>query len=169
MKQFRFFLPVLAILFFLTGCNTYKASSGPATDSTASPGPVIKDVKKEVDQNRIITFTVKGKGVEPESALTKGQARLMAERAAIADGYRQFVERLQGVYVEAMMSAGFATVDQEFIKTKTRSILRGVEIEEVTHGDYGIAEAVMSLRVHFTRDGMIWWPKGLGEDLTASR
>jgi hypothetical protein len=152
MRQLRFFLPVVAILFLLAGCNTYMTS----------PGPVTKDAQKQSEQNRIVTFTVKGKGVEPESALTKGQARIMAERAAVADGYRQFVEKLKGVYVEAMMSAGYATVDQDYIKTQTRSILRGVEIEEVTHGDYGIAEAVMSLRVHFTRQGIIWWPKGLG-------
>ncbi len=163
MKHSRFFLSILAILFFLTGCNTYMTS----------PGPVIKDASGKSDQNRIVTFTVKGKGVEPELALTKGQARLMAERAAVADGYRQFVEKLRGVYVEAMMSAGYGTVDQDFVKTQTRSMLRGVEVQEITHGDYGIAEAAMSLRIHFTRQGMIWWPKGLGKNLgynhTASR
>ncbi len=159
MKHFRFFLSMAAIFFFLTGCNIYMTS----------PGPVIKDAAEKSDQNRIVTFTVKGKGVEPESALTKGQARLMAERAAVADGYRQFVEKLRGVYVEAIMSAGYGTVDQDFVKTQTRSILRGVEIQEITHGDYGIAEAVMSLRIHFTRQGMIWWPKGLGNNLSYNK
>lgn len=152
MKNSILYLWAAAFLFILTGCNAAYMSS---------PGPVLGSDSGR-DYNRIVTFDVVGKGVEPEAALTKGQARLMAERAAVADGYRQFVEKLRGVYVEAYMKAGFGAVEQDILKTHTQSILRGVKIKEITHGDYGIASAAMSLRVNFTRHGMIWWPQGMG-------
>ena len=75
--------------------------------------------------------------------------------------------------MDAFSKGGFGTIDQDSIKTSTQAILRGVEVKEITHGDYGIAQAVMELRINFTRKGMIWWPQGLGNNLnnfeTASR
>jgi hypothetical protein len=164
MKKSMVLFFLVMTLIALSSCNTFYSSSS---------GPVLETAPGNSNDNRIVTFTVKGKGVEPESAITKGQARLMAERAAVADGYRQFVEKLRGVYVEAFTKAGYGTVDQDFLNTSTRSILRGVEIKEITHGEYGIAQAVMQLRINFSRHGMIWWPQGLGRNLasfeTASR
>ncbi len=155
MKNCMKFVVFGALLFLLAGCNIYQAS----------PGPVVKSGSDQNDQNRIVTFTVTGKGVEPEAALTRGQARLMAERAAVADGYRQFVEKLEGVFVEAYARGGYGTIDKDMLKTSTRAVLRGVEVKEITHGDLGIARAVMQLRINFTRRGMIWWPEGLGRNL----
>ena len=155
MKKCFQFVILGVLIFLLAGCNVYKTS----------PGSVLNTGSGENGQNRVVTFTVTGKGVEPEAALTRGQARLMAERAAVADGYRQFLEKLEGVYVEAFAQGGYGTIDKDLITTRTRSFLRGVEIKEITHGDFGIARAVMQLRIHFTRHGMIWWPDGLGRDL----
>ena len=144
-----------ALMFLLAGCNIYKAS----------PGPVLNSNSDENIQNRIVNFTVTGKGVEPEAALTRGQARLMAERAAVTDGFRQFVEKLEGVFVEAYARGGYGTIDKDMLKTSPRAVLGGVEVKEIPHGDLGIARAVMQLRIIFTRHGMIWWPEGLGRNL----
>ena len=156
------FIFLALTLIWLSGCNTYSSS-----------GHVIESPSGSTSGNRIVIFTVRGKGVEPEAAITKGQARLMAERAAVVDGYRQFVEKLRGVYVDAFSKAGYGTIDEDFLITRTRATLRGVEIKEITHGDYGIAQAVMELRINFTRRGMIWWSQGLGNNSnnfkTASR
>ena len=130
----------------------------------ASPGPVIIE-NPDVDANRVVVFTVVGKGAEPESALTKGQARLMAERAAINDGHRQFIEKLRGVYVEAFSKAGYGAMDEDYINTCTRALIRGVKVQDITHGQYGIVSAVMKLRVNFTKADMVWWPEGLGKDI----
>jgi hypothetical protein len=156
MKKWMIFLLTagLALLLLPACTSVYSTATG--------PGSVIGQAPGESGQNKVITFTVKGKGVEPESALTRGQARLMAERAAVADGYRQFVEKLRGVYVQAYSRAGYGTVDQDMIATRTQSVLRGVEIKEITHQEYGITQAVMQLRVNFTKQQMIWWPQGLG-------
>ena len=65
-----------------------------------------------------MSFYVTGKGLEPENALTKGGAVLMAERAAVADGYRQLVEKVRGVYVDAFMKAGRGTVNHDVIQVQ---------------------------------------------------
>jgi outer membrane protein FlgP len=97
----------------------------------------------KADMKRVVTFNVIGKGLELENAMTKGEAKLMAERAEIADGYRQLVEKIRGVYVDAFMKAGYGKVDMDVIKIKTQSRLRGVEIVEIKQGNHGIIEAHM--------------------------
>jgi hypothetical protein len=138
------------------------------SSTVGGPGKVLGPPGGEADNQKVVTFYVIGKGLEPENALSKGEAVLMAERAAVADGYRQLVEKLRGVYLEAFMRAGRGTVDQETIQVQTQSWLRGTEIMEITQGEYGITMARMSLRINFTRDGMIWWPVGIGRDVKPS-
>jgi len=141
------------VLFF------YGCSGGSGSVSTSSGGVLDSAVGSAEDQ-RIVTFYVTGKGLEPESALTKGEAVLMAERAAVADGYRQLVEKVRGVYVDALMKAGQGTINHDAIQVHTQSWLRGTEVMEVTHGEYGITNARLRLRINFSEDGMIWWPVG---------
>jgi hypothetical protein len=146
---------------FFMGCNT-------ASQMSSSPGGVLDSVNGSVDNQKIVTFYVTGKGLEPENALTKGEAVLMAERAAVADGYRQLVEKVRGVYVDAFMKAGRGTINHDAIQVHTQSWLRGTEIMEVTQGEYGITNARLRLRINFTKKGMVWWPIGLGDDVTPS-
>ena len=151
-------------LALIAGCGSKSVPVVEVDDKAASPGPVIIETP-DVDSNRVVVFTVVGKGAEPESALTKGQARLMAERAAVNDGHRQFIEKLRGVYVEAFSKAGYGVMDEDYINTCTRALIRGVQVHEVSHGQYGIVSAVMKLRVNFTKTDMVWWPEGLGKDI----
>ena len=123
------------------------------------------DVSAVENKQKIVTFYVTGKGLEPENALTKGEAVLMAERAAVADGYRKLVEKLRGVYVDAFMQAGRGTVDHELIRTHTQSWLRGTEVVEITEGRHGITNVRMRLRINFSKKGMIWWPAGIDDDV----
>ena len=89
----------------------------------------------------------------------------MAERAAVADGYRQLVEKIRGVYVDAFMKAGRGTVNHDVIQIHTQSWLRGTEIMEITQGEYGITNARLRLRINFSKDGMVWWPVGIGQNV----
>ncbi len=155
-------LLVLAVglgLLLSGGCNAGKSSF------SSSPGGVLESGAGSADNHRIVTFYVTGKGLEPESALTKGEAVLMAERAAVADGYRQLVEKVRGVYVDAFMKAGRGTINHDAIQVHTQSWIRGTEIMEITKADYGITEARLRLRINFSKQGMVWWPVGLGENL----
>ncbi len=145
------------LVLFLCGCSNHSVSS--------APGGVLNSAGGSQDNHKVISFYVTGKGLEPESALTKGEAALMAERAAVADGYRQLVEKISGVYVDAFMKAGRGAVDHEAIQVHAQSWLRGTEVMEITRGDYGITQARLRLRINFSEDGMLWWPVGLGENV----
>lgn len=130
----------------------------------ASPGGVLDASVAGTVNQKVVTFQVTGKGLEPENALSKGEAILMAERAAIADGYRQLVEKVRGVYVDAYMKSGRGTVSQDTVQVRTQSWLRGTEVMEVTQGEYGITAARLRLRINFSKKGMIWWPVGIADN-----
>ncbi len=158
MKKLLVLLTGLLVLFFW-GCNTGGSST------SSAPGGVLESASGSADNHKIVTFYVTGKGLEPENALTKGEAILMAERAAVADGYRQLVEKVRGVYVDAFMKAGRGTINHDAIQIHTQSWLRGTEIMEITQGEYGITSARIRLRINFSKKGMVWWPVGLGDNL----
>lgn len=152
------------LIMFFSGCTNMMRPSATA----GGPGKVLGPPGGEVDDHKVVTFFVIGKGLEPEDALSKGEAVLMAERAAVADGYRQLVEKVRGVYVDAFMRAGRNTVDYDTIQVHTQSWLRGTEIMEISEGEYGITNVRMRLRINFARDGMVWWPVGMGRDVKPS-
>jgi hypothetical protein len=156
-RLFIALLGLMASVLVLSGCG--GISSG---NVLGTPDGIGKSQK-------IVTFYVMGKGLEPETALTRGQAVLMAERAAVADGYRQLVEKLRGVYVDAQMKAGNGTVNYDSIQVHTQSWIRGAEVMELTRGDYGITEARMRLRVNFAKKGMVWWPVGIDTEVQPVR
>jgi outer membrane protein FlgP len=161
MKQvIRSFCQATILLVLLSGCHSTGYNS-----TTISPGPVLGLDQPGSNSHKVVTFEVIGKGVEPENSLSKGEAKIMAERAAVADGYRQLVEKVRGVYVDAFMKAGFGTVNQDMITTKTQSWLRGVDIVEIRYAEHDITEAVMELSIYFARKDMVWWPRGLGPKL----
>ena len=152
------------LLLISSGCITTGTRS-----AASAPGDVLGSTGSDVDNQRVVTFYVIGKGLEPENALTKGEAVIMAERAAVADGYRQLVEKVRGVYVDAFMKSGRGVVNHDMIQVHTQSWLRGAEIMEVTQGEYGITSARLRLRINFAKQGMVWWPVGMGNSVEPAK
>lgn len=147
-----------ASVLVLSGCGWFSP------ESSGGSGNFLGTPNGGRGSQKIVTFYVVGRGLEPENALTRGQAVLMAERAAVADGYRQLVEKIRGVYVDAQMKAGSGSVNYDVIQVHTQSWLRGTDVMELNHGDYGITEARMRLRINFAKKGMVWWPVGIDTD-----
>ena len=151
MNKFIVYLCVLASLIILSGCGKiYSTASNIFSGSIYNPKP-----------DKVVTLYVIGKGLEPENALTRGQAVIMAERAAVADGHRQLAEKVKGIYVDAYMKAGNGVADYNTIQLHTQAWLRGSEIVELKQGEYNITEARMRLRINFSKKGMVWWPIGI--------
>ena len=154
-----FALSACVIVLSVCGCSNFPGFNG-----GGGPGGVLDSSVGNTVNNKVVTFQVTGKGLEPENALTKGEAVLLAERAAVADGYRQLVEKVRGVYVDAYMKAGRGTVSEDEIQVHTQSWLRGTEVMDVSQGDYGITTARLRLRINFSKKGMIWWPVGIADN-----
>ena len=150
-------LSACIVVLFVWGCNNINSSNG-------GPGGVLDSSADNMVNQKVVTLQVTGKGLEPENALTKGEAILMAERAAVADGYRQLVEKVRGVYVDAYMKAGRGAISQDTIQVHTQSWLRGTEVMEITQAEYGITEARLRLRINFSKEGMVWWPVGIADN-----
>lgn len=67
---------------------------------------------------------VVGSGAAPEG-MSAGQARLMAERAAIADAQRQLVEITQGVRIDSETTVKDFVTQSDVIKTSVQGIIKG--------------------------------------------
>lgn len=67
---------------------------------------------------------VTGSGAAPADKPV-GQARLLAERAAIADAYRQLAEIIYGVRVDSETIVKDFTVESDTIKTKVDGLIKG--------------------------------------------
>ena len=70
----------------------------PKQEPQAEPRADVRD--EALSRDNVITISVIGQGVAPESTISPYQAVALAKKAAIADGYRMLAEKLNGVKVE---------------------------------------------------------------------
>ncbi|MBF0379108.1 MAG: LPP20 family lipoprotein [Desulfamplus sp.] len=160
----KFMISLFMVAFVLSGC-IYVEQRAKGSNLSSTGGTVEYSANDTTSKQRIVTFEVVGKGLIPETAINTGQGRLMAERAAINDGYRQLVEKIRGVYVDAYSQTTNGIIDYDVIRTRTQSWLRGVQVLEVKESGYGIFNAKLELRIYFTETDMVWWPAGIGSDI----
>jgi hypothetical protein len=167
MKQVLYLIAVsiLTTSLVLPGCGWRKPKDpapGYIDGSLARvPSPAVVPREGEIPVSsqveRVITFSVVGKGIAPETAINKGQAILLAETAARADGYRKLVEKIHGVYVDAYMRNGSGAIDYDVIQVETRAWLRGAEVLKITQADNGIYESHMRVRVTVNKGHLLWF------------
>lgn len=131
-----FLLP--ALIGCTTGHEVLKYES-PIKSSTYN---LVPGLEPEEASHKILV-SVTGQGLEPENG-TRQQKRLMAERAAVIDGYRKLSERLAGTILNAYSAAGYNNVSHDQITAETNAYLRGAQVGFVSHKD-GIATAVVKL------------------------
>lgn len=96
------------------------------------------DAEGEVDWERGV-IVVEGFGVPPED-VTRGQGRLLAQRAAKADAYRNAVEFIEGVQVDSETIVQDYAVESDDIKTRVEGLVRGGEFISIEYGPDDICE-----------------------------
>ncbi len=103
-----------------------------------SQNQLVPGLEPEEATNKI-AIDVIGQGVEPETGSPQ-QKKLMAERAAVIDGYRKLSERIAGTILNAYTAAGRNNISVDQVITETNAYLRGAQVAFVSHED-GIASA----------------------------
>ena len=154
MKKILGIIFIVMLIFFVTaGCGRRYIN----TLSPGDSGRVLGEFPGTPDNKGLVTINVVGKGLPPERAVNRAQAQLMAERAAVADGYRKAAEKIRGVYVKAYMRGGDGFVDYDRIQVETETWLRGMEVIEIVETENGIFEAHMRARVYVNPDHVLFF------------
>ena len=91
----------------------------------ALPGSVVKAEAVNWNEAKI---TVQGTGIAPPNAFNPAQARMLARRAAVVDGYRQLAEVVQGVNVDAETTVENMMVTSDVIRTKVNAMIKGARV-----------------------------------------
>lgn len=98
-----------------------------------------------------IMIRVQGRGIEPMEG-TPIEKKLMAERAAVIDGYRQLTERLAGMIIEARSSVGNHAVTMDQVMVEANAYLRGAQISTITYqAGFAVADIKLYLEPRESR------------------
>lgn len=131
------------LLFGILGCTSGHEILKYENRIDSSSPNLIPGLEPEEAANKLMV-TVSGQGLEPPNG-TPQQKKLMAERAAVIDGYRKLAERLAGTLLNAYSAAGYNNISMDRITAETNAYLRGAQVNFVDFKD-GIATA--SVRVY---------------------
>lgn len=134
--KYRFSLIVLLVAFLAGGCGITRHQVNKYQEPRMNRQNFIPGLEPEESKNTI-QIAVLGKGLAPETGSPQ-QRRLMAERAAVIDGYRQLSERLAGTIMQVYSEMGKNTVNRDMVISETNAYLRGARTYELSYED-GIA------------------------------
>jgi hypothetical protein len=96
----------------------------------------------------VATIRAQGTGTRPQRASSAAQARLLAERAAKADAYRNLLEAAYGVLVTSSTSVKDLTTGNDSVRTTLDGFIRGASLLEVRRLDDGSVEVEMEIRLN---------------------
>ena len=124
-KAILIILGVAAMTPFLWGCTTtHQILRFKSPDNRYEN--LIPGVESE-ESMRKIKIIVQGQGIEPATG-TPQQRKLMAERAAVVDGYRKLSERLAGTIIKAYSEFGNNHITKDQVTSETNAYLRGAQV-----------------------------------------
>jgi len=90
---------------------------------------------------------VTGSGAPPSKG-SAAQKRLMARRAAVADGYRQMAELINGVRVDSETIVKDFVTESDTIKVKVSALIKGAQIGDTRYLSDGSVEVDMRLGMY---------------------
>jgi len=137
---------LILLLLFLAWCSrttSHEVIKYENDKLNTTPHALVPGFEPGEAGNKILV-SVNGQGLAPATG-TRQQKKLLAERAAIIDGYRRLSERLGGMILSAYSQAGKNNLSVDQVTTETNTYLRGAQVAFVSHDD-GIARA--NIRVY---------------------
>lgn len=90
---------------------------------------------------------VTGAGAPPATG-AMAQKRLMARRAAIADGYRQLAEAINGVRVDAETIVKNYVTESDVVRTQVSALIKGAQIGDTRYMSDGSVEVDMVIGMY---------------------
>ena len=132
------------IIVCLTGCTSSNEVLKYQSDIHYSTVPIVQGLEPE-ELGKKITVSVKGRGIEPENG-TPQQKKLIAERAAVLDGYRKLSERIAGTILNAYSTAGYNNITFDQVTSETNAYLRGAQVTFVSFSD-GVGTATIRIYI----------------------
>lgn len=122
--------------------NVYVSNNDVPIEQTGSTSNISWEKGSEA------SLEVVGFGAVPPNANNVAQARALARRAAIVDGYRNLAEAIQGVQVDAETTMQNLTIANDTVKVKVSSLVQGAKIiREVPQAD-GSYQIVMGIPLY---------------------
>ena len=94
-----------------------------------------------------VTLRAKGAGAPPARAANAAQARLMAERAAKVDGYRNLLEQAYGLQVTGSTTVRDFVTQSDTVRTQLDAFIRGAKVSDTRVLDDGSVETEMEITV----------------------
>lgn len=90
---------------------------------------------------------VTGSGAPPDRG-SLAQKRLMAERSATAEAYRQLAEAIYGIRVNSETIVRDFTVESDVIKTYVKALIKGAQKMDLRYMDDGTVEVDMIVKLY---------------------
>jgi hypothetical protein len=148
-------------------CNAKPApvKLAPAPKPKPKPKKIVEPPIKKVQFNKevciidkrpnakkcILTIEAVGKGVAPcGGACSVSQAKLMARRAAIIDGYRALAEKMYGIRINGRDTVKNMVLQSSVIRGYVEGLIRGAFIVDEEYKD-GIYSVVLELKLNVNK------------------
>lgn len=96
-----------------------------------------------------ITIRATGNGAPPPSAVNQAQARLMTERAAKLDGYRNLLEQAYGVQITSTSTVRDFILQSDTIKSRVEAFIKGAKVIDTRHLSDGSVEVEMEMTLGY--------------------
>lgn len=146
MKKTLFFTVLIAGIFF--GCaSNDRGVVVQKIDKDDIRNIIIKDkMVANYDMAQELVFSVVGEGVAPMDTISPAQARTLAKRAAMADGYRQLASKLYGVRINAKDTIKDAMLKSSVVESRVDGMIKNASISDIGMQD-GLYKVEMEIRL----------------------
>lgn len=143
--QKRIIYLALGIIVFVSGCYIMPPPQ-PMTAPEPAPAPTST---LQGDRDRMewvpIVLRAKGGGAPPEKAINPAQARLMTERAAKMDAYRNLLEQAYGLNISSKSTVKNFVTQNDVIRSRVDAYIRGAKVVDTQHLEDGGVEVEMEV------------------------